>query len=90
MRPFRAVSSLAMNGLAAKVHSDSEVVVATGGRLTVDQARALRDWLTRVLPCEHLAGRTGIWSGTEPLRMKCDVCGEDVPLYAITAGWGAA
>jgi hypothetical protein len=88
MRQFRIVPDLIRNGLAAKRHSVDEIIVATGGRLDISQARALRDWLTSALPCEHRGSRSGTWSGTDPLVMRCDICGEEVSGYeAVPHGW---
>jgi len=85
---FRDVPALThYDALGARVHGD-RITLATTGYVTLQEARALRDWLTQALPCEHRGARRGTWSVNEPLVMRCDICGEEVPGYwTVPSGW---
>jgi hypothetical protein len=48
---------------------------------TIDEAKALRDWLIKALPCAHNGMRTLLAEGVDPdiiTGRSCDLCGERI------------
>lgn len=91
---FRSVGTIDIPPLEAWVYSEFRINLdvhrendVTRLSLSVDKARELRDWLNKVLPCDHTTRFTG-WRLADPfgksdakveVTNECVLCHESVP-----------